>query len=558
LDALSAHHRLSLARPDETNGSLNSLIFRRRSANPNPFFHLVPIGTEKLPPGAAALTRDISDALVMPMRWENVLHPLRAGALRPELAEPLLRLLPFQELWALAKHLVGNPADLALLQSAMPENPWFSGRFPRLAAWINEREQPARQPVAEAQRSVSWLKALLPFGHAGSSADCTAKELTPAINAGDAADLPGSDGTLAHRPDIGLFLTAMARAQTGPRLSACILACARNEGPYLLDWIAYHRSIGFDHIFLYTNDNTDGSDQLLSILSREGVITWIRNESAPGTLPQFRAYAHALSVMPEILDYQWTLISDLDEYFAFDTNKFFSVRDFLEWQELQRADAVALPWLIHVARPGDTWHNADVVKRMPMREATVNCHIKTIFRTHMMWSSNPHHPDAIPGMRMQFLAETGLLHNPLPPDYSPSLSHNPVAGNAWIAHYIFRTAPEALQKILRGKGDTGYRTVDKAAMRGMMKTFIRLATITPLVQDLRTARCASQMVAELARLRRIDGVTFSEATIKHRFVMEMGRACRQLLAEPVEMDEPGACLEFRAIIREHIDHRAAA
>ncbi len=63
------------------------------------------------------------------------------------------------------------------------------------------------------------------------------------------------------------------------------LTSARNEGSYLLDWIAYHRSIGFDHIFIYTNDNTDGSDDLLDRLAYTGAVTWLRNELGSHSLP---------------------------------------------------------------------------------------------------------------------------------------------------------------------------------------------------------------------------------------------------------------------------------
>jgi hypothetical protein len=339
---------------------------------------------------------------------------------------------------------------------------------------------------------------------------------------------------------------------------ACVVACARNEGPYLLDWIAYHRSIGFDHIFLYTNDNTDGSDELLGLLAQAGEITWFRNDTTPGTLPQFRAYAHALSVMPDILDYQWTLICDLDEYFGFDTQKFVSAPDFLEWQDLRKADAVALPWLIHVADARDSWRDTPVVRRLPQREATVNHHVKTVFRTHMMWGANPHHPDAIPGLRMQFLAETGLQHNPLPPDHNPSLSHNPVAANAWIAHYIFRTAPELLQKIRRGRGDLDNRIWDKAARQQVITTFMRLTTACQLVHDPRTQRCAGHMEEWLARLQRIRGVTSCDAAIKRRFRIDMSQDCAKFLAEPVESGEPAECMEFRAILGDYMKRSAAA
>ena len=51
-----------------------------------------------------------------------------------------------------------------------------------------------------------------------------------------------------------------------------LATCVRNEGPYLFDWIIYHRALGFDTATVYSNDNTDGSDELLSFLQQRGLV----------------------------------------------------------------------------------------------------------------------------------------------------------------------------------------------------------------------------------------------------------------------------------------------
>ena len=37
----------------------------------------------------------------------------------------------------------------------------------------------------------------------------------------------------------------------------------KNEGAFLLKWIAYHRLIGFTDIVILSNDCEDGSDEML-------------------------------------------------------------------------------------------------------------------------------------------------------------------------------------------------------------------------------------------------------------------------------------------------------
>ena len=113
----------------------------------------------------------------------------------------------------------------------------------------------------------------------------------------------------------------------------------------MLEWIAHHRAIGVDTIFLYTNDNSDGSDELLEALARSGMIVWLKNDVQPGAAAQAKAYGHALSVLPDPLDYRWALIIDLDEFFVFEPTLFRSLREYIAWQETRPVDAIAFNWL---------------------------------------------------------------------------------------------------------------------------------------------------------------------------------------------------------------------
>ena len=46
----------------------------------------------------------------------------------------------------------------------------------------------------------------------------------------------------------------------------------KNEGPFILEWIAYHLAIGVDDFLIYTNDCTDGTDEFLDILQDRGLV----------------------------------------------------------------------------------------------------------------------------------------------------------------------------------------------------------------------------------------------------------------------------------------------
>jgi len=51
-----------------------------------------------------------------------------------------------------------------------------------------------------------------------------------------------------------------------------IVTTMKNEGPFILEWLAYHRAIGFDDFLVYTNDCTDGTDTMLQMLERKGIV----------------------------------------------------------------------------------------------------------------------------------------------------------------------------------------------------------------------------------------------------------------------------------------------
>ena len=59
---------------------------------------------------------------------------------------------------------------------------------------------------------------------------------------------------------------AMIKAQTNGR--KVLVSTMKNEGPYLLEWLAYHKSIGIDDFCIFSNDCTDGTNLMLTGLTR--------------------------------------------------------------------------------------------------------------------------------------------------------------------------------------------------------------------------------------------------------------------------------------------------
>ena len=93
-----------------------------------------------------------------------------------------------------------------------------------------------------------------------------------------------------------------------------IVTTMKNEGPFILEWLAYHRAIGFDSFLIYTNDCTDGTDDMLDLLQRKGLVQHRDNPfRQSGMKPQHAALAAA----PDeevIATAKWLVCIDVDEF----------------------------------------------------------------------------------------------------------------------------------------------------------------------------------------------------------------------------------------------------
>ena len=446
---------------------------------------------------------------------------LHAGVVRLALAEPLVRILPADELAKLAHVLATQPADLALMRAAMPGDAWVDDALPAMLAW-----DAAGRPVT--RRAVS-----------PASEDHVAVLQTGLL-----------------RPQAGLALQAMARRTLSPRRMAAVLATARNEGPYLLDWIAHHRAVGFDHIVIYSNDNDDGSDGLLGQLADHGEITWVRNELSADARAQWKAYGHAFKVLPDLVDYRWTMVLDIDEYFSFRPGMFGSVADVIGWHEYQHVEALALRWLRFAAGPGDAWLDAPSPQRFVRRDPAVDPVFKSLVRSHLFWDSHCHFPFPTMGQPFAYHIEDGGPCHQMGRLRGIKMPADAVsADNTWVSHYIYRSAGEALIKIARGdalwsaesvKADS---SVVDARLETLMQHFVSL-TEKPLVEDRRTVACAPGLEAQLLRLHALPGVAAADRVIKDIYPGRIAKVCEAFLSEPDRPDRSPAYVKFRKILED--------
>lgn len=245
-------------------------------------------------------------------------------------------------------------------------------------------------------------------------------------------------------------------------MSACLLSAVRNEGPDLLEWIAWHRLIGFDRVAIWSNDCTDGSDDLLDALQGIGWITHHRHSPAAGASVQGDVARYAFAD-PFVMGADWLMWLDADEFLVIHSGKGRLV-DLLA--EIGPADGVAVNWRLF----GDAGHDRSPqglvvenftrasslryrLNRSVKTLARVDDRISGLFIHRPLWRADPARP-------LRLVTGDGV---PLGDDflYQPKKNGNPQEmvekrGQSWLLAQVNHYATKALERVaakkLRGDG----------------------------------------------------------------------------------------------------------
>jgi hypothetical protein len=92
-----------------------------------------------------------------------------------------------------------------------------------------------------------------------------------------------------------------------------VVCSVRNEGPFLVEWIAWYRLLGFTDIVVVTNDCTDHSPALLDALGVYGGCTHIIRDIPDGKRICATKLAHAHAT-EQVRKSDWVLVCDVDEF----------------------------------------------------------------------------------------------------------------------------------------------------------------------------------------------------------------------------------------------------
>ena len=325
-----------------------------------------------------------------------------------------------------------------------------------------------------------------------------------------------------------------------------ILTCMKNEGPFILEWVAYHLSIGIDHFLIYTNDCEDGTERILNRLQRMGHVTHRDNTRQPHQRPahQIRAYRKAMRD-PVYRAADWVSVIDADEFLNVHVGDR-SIRALTD--ALPDARCISLTWKLFGSSGQDQFEDSFLTQSL-RRAAPDHCPrpmqawgMKTLHRQGAVEILGCHRPRQVPNDDWQALGWVDGNGQPMPERYFSGewRMSRQTAGYklAQINHYALRSRQSYLLKAARGRAFT-QDMVGADYWHAMNRNEVSDDTIQPLLPAARAIY--DELIADpvLARRHR-RSVAWHKREIAKTLQTEAGRA---LMAAISEQTTP---LEFAA------------
>lgn len=157
-----------------------------------------------------------------------------------------------------------------------------------------------------------------------------------------------------------------------PRYYLAVCAIAKNEGPYFEEWIEWHRRMGVEKFYIYDNESTDNTKEVLKPYIESGLVEYTYRE---GKKQQVPVYADCLD--RHRFDARWIAVIDLDEFIV--PVKDATIPDFL--RRFEDFPAVEINWLLYGsggARTKEPGHVMERFRKHSVPGHPLNRHVKSI------------------------------------------------------------------------------------------------------------------------------------------------------------------------------------
>lgn len=136
-------------------------------------------------------------------------------------------------------------------------------------------------------------------------------------------------------------------------MKVAICTIIKNEHQFLKEWIDYHLSIGFDHIYLYEDTGSLSHKDITDLYEEVSLFQYneeiAKHEKRGGSKHQYALFEYFLETHTDVCD--WLAFIDIDEFISIDGN--LNIKDFLT--EYEEYNGVYLYWKYYGAS-GHIYH----------------------------------------------------------------------------------------------------------------------------------------------------------------------------------------------------------
>ncbi|MEE3501477.1 glycosyltransferase family 2 protein [Acidiphilium acidophilum] len=176
------------------------------------------------------------------------------------------------------------------------------------------------------------------------------------------------------------------------KFSFSIVACARWEDEFIVEWINYHQFIGFDHIYLYCNDDDPSGlyEKVLPFIHPSNNFVTFHHFMFQGQ--QLEMYKHFINNHVE--ETKWIIFLDIDEFLRLP--KFEKIFDFVN-RFSDDVDSIYIHWLLFGDNGYDVPPSGGVLRNFTRTEGRIsNMMTKTlsrarIFKDYSVTTRYPNH-----------------------------------------------------------------------------------------------------------------------------------------------------------------------
>lgn len=234
-------------------------------------------------------------------------------------------------------------------------------------------------------------------------------------------------------------------------MQVALCAMAKCENLYINEWCDYHLSIGFDHIYIYDNNEPDG-EKIVDVINDERIsVVDYRGKHQASCETQVKAYNDCYKICAG--NYDWVMFIDIDEFLTLPDWP--NIKDFLSQACFTDANAIRFHWKCYSDSDKLKYEDEPVLSRFtePCNNNDVDKYYKQIYRC------------SIPNLTIKNVHYSSNISNIKYPDGNPAkyitqttdkmVDHT----HGYIRHYVTKSLEEFIdiKWKRRGKGSSKNR-----------------------------------------------------------------------------------------------------